>query len=281
MSRPEDQRPLPDGDFRAIRAYLADDVFASVPGGGAVPNDPLGQSEWEHLMDLPTDVLLRTTDYLGMMIDDVVTQRSAWTAAMPDDPSQVPFMFDAALDAGDEFQAAPFIASHGYYRQATAALRNALEVMAHAARFAVRNDQRGYQGWRAGSDEPKFGNSVDLLGQDKVLAAAEQNIGAPGLFGRKPDGVLRTLYADLCRYAHSKPGYSNADIWQSNGPVFIGRAFTQFWQDFCDTVAVSYVLFKIGYPALILPRVVRSIYGAAGPAWHGLAESVEAQFFPQ
>jgi hypothetical protein len=63
--------------------------------------------------------------------------------------------------------------------------------------------------------------------------------------------------------------------------VFIGRAFTQFWQDFCDTVAVSYVLFKIGYPALILPRVVRSIYGAAGPAWHGLAESVEAQFFPQ
>ena len=90
MSRPEDQRPLPDGDFRAIRAYLADHVFASVPGGGAVPNDPLGQSEWEHLMDLPTDVLLRTTDYLGMMIDDVVTQRSAWTAAMPDDPSQVP-----------------------------------------------------------------------------------------------------------------------------------------------------------------------------------------------
>jgi hypothetical protein len=99
-----------------------------------------------------------------------------------------------------------------------------------------------------------------------AIAAAEQYIGAPGLIGRKPDGVLRTLYADLCRYAHSKPGYSNADIWQSNEPVFIGRDFTQFWQDFCDTVAVSYVLFKIGYPALIPPRVVRSIYGAAGPA---------------
>ena len=46
-----------------------------------------------------------------------------------------------------------------------------------------------------------------------AIAAAEQYIGAPGLIGRKPDGVLRTLYADLCRYAHSKPGYSNADIW--------------------------------------------------------------------
>jgi hypothetical protein len=115
-------------------------------------------------MHLPTDVVLRTTDYLGSMLDDMISQRSAWTNAMPNDPAAAPFMFDAALDAGDEFQAAPFIAAHGYYRQTTAGLRNALEIMAHAARYAVRNDQAGYLAWRAASAEPTFGNAVDLLG---------------------------------------------------------------------------------------------------------------------
>jgi hypothetical protein len=91
--------------------------------------------------------------------------------------------------------------------------------------------------------------------------------------------VLRILYRELCRYAHSQPGYSNADLWQSNGPVFSGRVFTQFWKDFCDTIAACYVLFKIGYPTLALPDVVSSIFGATGPAWHGLAEAAQAEFF--
>jgi hypothetical protein len=52
-------------------------------------------------------------------------------------------MFEPALDAAAEFHASPFIAVHGWYRQATAALRNALEVMTVASAFAVRDDRRG------------------------------------------------------------------------------------------------------------------------------------------
>jgi hypothetical protein len=231
-------------------------------------------------MDLPTDVLLRTTDHLGSMVDDMLTQRLVWTTAMPTESSLAPFMFEAGLDAGDEFEAAPFIAAHGYYRQAAAALRNALELMTHSAMFAVRRDKQGYQAWRSAKKEPKFGNSTDLLGKDRALATSDQRIGSPGLFGISPPGVLRSLYRHLSRYAHSQPGFSNTDLWRSNGPIFSGRVFTHFWADFCDTIAACYVLFKIGYPALVLPEVVHSIYPSTGGSWHKLGPATKTEFFP-
>jgi hypothetical protein len=231
-------------------------------------------------MDLPTDVLLRTTDHLGSMVDDMQTQAYAWLCSIPDEPSVAPLVFDALIDAHDEFEAAPFIAAHGLYRQGTAALRNALEVMAHAVRFAVRNDQRGFDGWRNGSaDPPKFGNSIDLIGTDPTVAAIEAALVDGGLFSAHPPGVLRSLYTNVCRYAHGQPGHTNADIWQSNGPVFIPRAFTKFWLDFCDVLLACYVLFRIGFPQLSLPNVVRSVAGNAGDAWHGLAPAAMTAYF--
>jgi len=185
------------------------------------------------------------------------------------------------LDAHDEFKAAPFIAAHGWYRQATAALRNALEVMTHAVRYAVRNDSAGFQSWRNGSaDPPRFGNSADLIGQIPAVAQIDSSLGGAGIFGTRPPGILRALYNDVCRYAHSQPGHTNADIWQSNGPVFIGRAFTQFWLDFCDVLLVCYILLKIGYPALNLPDAMDGIAGNAGQGWQGLAPAAIAAYFP-
>jgi hypothetical protein len=243
--RPEDRAPISVGRFRTKRQYLADHCFALVSGGREPPNDVVPRETWEGIMDLPTDVLLRTTDYLGKMVDDMHDQWVGWTFAMPSEPKHSAFMFEPALDASDEFQAAPFAAMHGWYRQATAGLRNALEAMTVAAAFAVRNDTARYAEWRGGTHEPKFGNAVELLGIDERLAAFDSQAGPPGLFGRKPDGVMQETYNKLCRYAHSRVGHTNYDIWQSNGPVFIGRGFTQFWTDFCDTIALSYVLLRI------------------------------------
>ena len=72
---------------------------------------------------------------------------------------------------------------------------------------------------------------------------------------------MRNLYADVCRYAHSAPGFTNAEIWSSNGPVFVGRGFTQFWLDYCDTLIVCYVLLKLGYPPLTLPKAMKGVSG--------------------
>ena len=91
---------------------------------------------------------------------------------------------------------------------------------------------------------------------------------------------MQETYSKLCRYAHSRADYTNADIWQSNGPVFIPGAFTQFWTDFCDTVALCYVLLKIGWPKLVLPTVARPLFRWASPRWTGIGEAVEAEFFP-
>jgi hypothetical protein len=282
MAQQEDIRLITEGLYRQRRAYLADHVFAGAPAASKPPSDLLSEEKWASLTDLATDVLLRTTDYLGSMVDDMLTQAYEWLCVLPADPASAPFVFDAHLDTHDEFKAAPFIAAHGWYRQATAALRNALEVMTHAARFAVRGDTVGFQAWRDGiADSPKFGNSSDLIGQAPAVARIDATLGGAAIFGVNPPGVLRSLYTDVCRYAHSQPGYTDGDIWQSNGPVFIGRAFTQFWLDFCDVLLACYVLLKIGYPALELPEAVDGIAGNAGPAWQGLAPATVAAYFPK
>jgi hypothetical protein len=230
-------------------------------------------------MALPTDVLLRTTDYLGVMVNDLHEQGAAWIHATPGEPAASAFMFEPALDASDEFEAAPFIAAHGWYRQATACLRNALEAMTCAAAFAVRGDSDQYARWREGKQEPRFGNAVELLAADPTLAAIDARLGSPGLFGRKPDGLLRDRYQELCRYAHSRAGHTNSDIWQSNGPVFVGRGFTQFWTDYCDTIALCWVLLKIGWPELTLPGAPRPLFEWADERWGGIGNTVASEFF--
>jgi hypothetical protein len=275
-------RKITMATYREKRAYLADHCFFTVPGGGKNPKakNILGKKEWSSLMTLPTDVLLRTTDYLGPMVDDMLTQSYAWLRSLPDDSTSMPFMFEVALDTHDELNAAPFIATHGWYRQATAALRNALEAMTHAARYAVKNDTAGYTSWRAGGQDPKFGNSIDIIGASGKVAPIETMLGGSALFGNKPNGVMRTLYADVCRYAHSAPGFTNAEIWSSNGPVFVGQGFTQFWLDYSDTLMACYVLLKLGYPALTLPKAMKSVPANAGPSWNGLAAEAMAAYFP-
>ena len=97
-SRPGDRVPLSVGRFRAERQYLADHVFLSVPGGGAPPSELVDRKTWEGIMDLPTDVLLRTTDYLGHMVNDLDQQGGAWIHATPTQPSDSAFMFEPAMD---------------------------------------------------------------------------------------------------------------------------------------------------------------------------------------
>jgi hypothetical protein len=229
-------------------------------------------------MVLPTDVLLRTTDHFGPMLEDMQRQARAWLYAVPLDDAKWPFFHNSYLDVMEEFDAAPFIAAHGWYRQATAGLRNALEAMTHACRYAVANDQPGYASWRSNllKEPPKFGNSVDVLGRRPAGQALDSALGSQGLFGSKPDGVLRALYSDVCRYAHSQPGFSNGAIWQSNGPVFIPRAFTQFWLDFSDTSLACFALLKLGYPSAQGNKMLADIAGNARSAWHGLAPATVA-----
>lgn len=75
MIKPEDMRSISEGAYQEragvpgrpllpTGARLSRDI-RMCPGGGAAPSDLLELEQWGHLMDLPTDVALRTTDYLG------------------------------------------------------------------------------------------------------------------------------------------------------------------------------------------------------------------------
>jgi len=144
------------------------------------------------------------------MIEDMQEQSRAWWDAFDLDDSKWPFFHDSYLDVIDEFDATPFIAAHGWYRQAATGLRNALEVMTHACRYAIVSDSAGYTAWRSNTAEPKFGNSVDIIGLKPTGKAVDSQLSGAGLFGHNPNGVLRSLYADVCRYAHSQPGRAHS-----------------------------------------------------------------------
>lgn len=274
-----DRRQIRHARFRTRRAYLADHVFLDVPGGDTAPNDLVDRDSWESAMALPTDVLLRTTDYQGTMFVDAHEQWAAWIHATPSTPEECPFLFDVALDAADEFHAAPFIAAHGWYRQATAALRNALEGVAIGAALGARSEETRYRQWRQGAYEPKFGNMVDLLRSDATVGALDRALAGGGLFGANPDGVARELYRRLSRYAHGAPGHTNVDIWNSNGPVWVWAGFRDFWVDLSDTMALCYVLGKIAWPDLTVPDDARPLFAAVSDVWQGLGEMAYEAYF--
>ena len=179
--------PITEGRFRERRAYLSPEAFADPGDGNHTPTNLIDCQVWMELMDLATDVLLQTTDHFGPTFRATRSLSHMWISGIMPDGTNLPLVFDAYLDAYDEFEAAPFIAAHGWYRQATAGLRNVLEVMAHAARFAIRDEPDGYAAWRDGTtDWPRFANSVDLVGQAPSVAAVESTLPAGGLFGRNP-----------------------------------------------------------------------------------------------
>jgi hypothetical protein len=280
--RPENFRHLPGDDFRRQRAYLADEVFAIPREGDHRPTELVDEETWDGMIDLPTDVLLMTSDHMGGMLADAHDQCRRWIEAMPYEAEKPDgFMFDAALDAADEFHAAPFIAAHGYYRQATAGLRTTLEGMTTAAAFAVSQDTGELRRWRAGEIAPSFKSMVKRLGGDPGLATFDRQLGGSGVFGLKPNGILLDVYANLCRYSHGQPGHTNGDIWQSNGPVFVRPAFTQFWIDFGDALVLCYTLYKIGWADLELPDAARSLFGFADERWDGRGSQLLGEFFAE
>ena len=78
------------------------------------------------------------------------------------------YMFAVSLDVADEFHPSPLIAAHGWYRRATAALRNALELMSAArAQAGEAFDSIWAEGARLAPDE-----AVALALTDTAQASA-------------------------------------------------------------------------------------------------------------
>lgn len=240
---------LDDDDFRATRRYLAPHLFfwgdnevTSYPA----PDDIIAREKWEGLMDLPTDVALRSTSWHGSTVRRLCQLQSDWISSWPP-PDDAPFMNEPALIAGEEFEALIFNAVHGWYRQALGCLRNSLDILTIAAALASRADLRSFSEWRSGSKSLNFGNARELIRDSAVGKKLDSEALPRSIFGNDNDAWMKTRYSRLCAYSHGQAGHNNGAIWKSNGPVFVTGALELVEAGFRETLALAYLLLAIAW----------------------------------
>jgi len=246
----EDGVDLDPGDFRIRRRYLHPSLFVLGPEGDTYPppSDLIAEDEWDGMMILPTDVLLKSTSYEGALVGGLQTLQSNWIFSWPE-PDSAPYMNEVTGLAGEEFDALVFNAAHGWYRQAIGCLRNALEILIIGAGLAVTGNQSLFDQWRNLAHEIGFGQARAWL-RDSNLGQQVDADAAPGsVFGDDPTSWTKARYKTLCAYAHSQSGYNNSDFWESNGPVFRPRALQVVDEEFRQTLALSYLLVRLAWPS--------------------------------
>lgn len=247
----EDGVDLDGDDFRRIRRYLAPHLFAwpddDESGTYPPPSDLIPEENWDHVMTLPTDVALKSSSYEGSAIARLATLETQWIYSWPE-VGTAPFIEEASLLVDEEFDALVFNALHGYYRQAISCLRNALETMMTAAALAVTNNHELFDRWRKGEERIGFRRARRWLRDSTEGAEIDGDIAPHSVFGDDDSSWTNSRYARLCSYAHSQGGYNNADFWESNGPIFVPRALCVVEQEFRETLALCYLLLRLGWP---------------------------------
>jgi hypothetical protein len=243
----QDRVELDPDDFRRARCYLAPHLFADGVEGDTYPppSDLISKEKWTGIMDLPTDVALRTSSYDGSVIARLADLHSDWIFSWPN-VGEALYVEEPALLAGEEFDALVFNAIHGYYRQAIGCLRNALEILTVAAGLAVTNNQALYAAWRSGQ-EISYGQAVAWV-RDSTVGQQINGVSPNVVFGKDNAAWAKVRYAKLCGYAHSRAGHNNADFWASNGPVYVPSALEVVEKEFRETLALAYLLVRLGWP---------------------------------
>ncbi|WP_163506482.1 hypothetical protein [Fodinicola acaciae] len=191
---------------------------------------------------------------------------SDWVFSWPD-PETAPYVDYPSLIAGEEFDALVFNALHGYYRQAISCLRVALETLTMAASFAVVDDMTSFMSWQRGTLETKFGRARASLRDSAAGRKIEAKVFPHSIFGNSDNAWLKTQYKRLCDYAHSRAGHDNGCFWESNGPLFVPRALETVEREFRETVALCYLLQRLGSPAYAPKQGQRSLLRGPVDGW--------------
>jgi hypothetical protein len=264
----EDAVALEPDDFRRERKYLAPHVFALSKGDDSYPDpfDLVNRDVWAEVMDLPTDVALKSTSYEGSVVSDMHRLQSDWIFAMPP-IGQAPYMEEVSLLAAEEFDALVFNAAHGWYRQAMGCLRNALESMIVAAALSVASKKASFEAWRRGEKEYKFGNVREMLRDSMIGLGVDADVAPNSVFGDDASPWAKARYARLCAYAHSKAGYNNADFWESNGPIFVPPILGLVEAELRETLALCYLLLRIGWSGYKPAEGANNLLNGPGGNW--------------
>lgn len=248
-------KPLPLGDFRARRIVLTRNDFAFAPGPEARPSDPIKKGDWQGIVTLPDDVAVRTSNHHGSELALLYDLWGEWIGAVGEKQDT---LYDLMLDAADDFQAATFNSLCGFYRLCFSALRSALELVVIGAFAQASRSPSLIQGWRAGTERAALGKACDgLMGITKP-----PQVGTLLFAQRRPTtagGVVRELFQALSHYSHSRPGYTDSDFRESNGPIYVRGAFRHCTKLHTETVALCFLFAKIARPTFPRPIAVEAL----------------------
>lgn len=251
------------GDFRSKRVKLPPEAFAISYGADGPPRDLIPKRTWKSMMSLPDDISLRTSDYYGSRLQELWNLWGNWISIVSALQQRVPAsssgpIVHVALDATDYFQGAVHNALVGYYRLAFASLRAAIENLVVGLQFELADDRSQFEDWLSGA-EFGLGWAADHVVSHVIVRDLEQAlkaaIGDDLFHQRRPTvgdqgGLVRRWFRNLSRYAHGAPDHNDADIWQSNGPIFVPDAFDRWMQAFLVTYAVGVLVCYLARPDL-------------------------------
>ena len=267
-------------DFRAVRTKLSPEAFAISEGMDVAPTDLIPEETWNSIVHLPDDVSLRTSDHYGTELEVLWDLWGDWVTVVlelqgPNQGLAETPMASVAGDTASYFQAAVQNALVGYYRLAFASLRGVVENMTVGLHFELTADRPKFQSWLAG-DEFGFGSAADQLRQQPAVAQLEQSLQAAvgddllrqrNTPARADGGLVREVFKELSKYAHGGPNYTDADLWASNGPVFVPEVFEEWLQMFALVFAIGLLEIRIGRPNLAAGREdrreLRELFGTA------------------
>jgi|SRR5579872_5809226 len=257
-------------DFRGDRRLLEPEDFA-IGGDNPPPTDRVNESVWRNLMSLPDDVAIRTTNHYGSVVADLSDLRWSFLDIVEQNHDRLGHVL---LDVQEEFGAAIVFAVQGFYRQSAASLRTGFELSVIGAYCNASSTWAEFDRWEKGETELAFGSSADLFSRIPLVKALEAHIASrvnDSLFRQRtrtsPGGWSRRLYATLSNFAHSRPRYANADIWESNGPIYVPSAFINFGLLFTETYAFATLVIRLGRAGAQLPGGVPAACRHTSSPW--------------
>jgi hypothetical protein len=256
-------RFLPKNDFRARRRILLKSDFALAEGPEQPPSDKIDKETWNHVVTLPDDVAVRTTNHHGTIIKQISDLTHEWALQCDEND---PIMLSVMFDAHDELDAALYNAITGYYRVSNSATRSALELVTIGTWAKLCGKKTEFEEWQEGKRELSLGIACDgLIGATSSLHDELRAIGITDtLFDQKTKttegGWVRRAFSGISDWTHSRPGFTDSSIRKSNGPIYVRGAFNHSAWIQTEIVGLLFVLLLISCPSTRLNQVALDLF---------------------
>jgi hypothetical protein len=281
---------MPLDDFRAVRVVLEDDDYALSSGmPEPLPSDLIPEDTWRSLMVLPDEVAVRTSNRHGTLLAILNQLAGTWSVCVGDSKHPDPVGL-AMIEAINEPDASLYNMLVGFYCQAIDSLRIILDAVCIGAYCQLTARDTLLQDWLDGTDEVRFHvAAAGLHGARRTRQLHDHLVGTihVGFIDQAdssmayPGGWLRQLYQKLSKYSHGRPLYNNTSLWQSNGPIYVGRALAIATGLFIEMFAACYIIVKLCRPDFELPPKAREVFEAEIlhlPDWAQVSEAARQAY---